>query len=80
MKALGTKVIIRQVAKEEKKGALFLPAAVADNRGTVVSVGPKVEDVTEQDQVLFDPKKSSRFEHAGEQFIITDESDLVAVL
>ena len=62
MRATGNKVLVRQDEAENMKGSLYLPQGKEEhsNTGTVLSVGPKVqEDIKVGDRVMFTRKPES---------------------
>ncbi|MCA9242408.1 MAG: co-chaperone GroES [Phycisphaerales bacterium] len=92
LRPLGDKVIIKRLEAEEKTaGGILLPDAAREKpkRGKVISVGKgrmldsgKRQALTVKggDQVLFSSYAGTEVKVNGEEMIIMDESDVLAIL
>lgn len=92
LRPLGDKVLIRRMSADEKTaGGIVLPDTAKEKpkRGTVLSVGHgRLTDdgdrrplqVREGDKVLFTSYAGTEVKVDGEEMIIMDESDILAVL
>ena len=92
IRPLGEKVIIKRLEAESKTaGGIVLPDSAKEKpkRGTVLSVGEgrlldtgkrKPLQVSKGDQVLFTSYSGTEVKVDGEEVIIMDESDILAVL
>ncbi len=92
LRPLGDKVIIKRLEADEKTaGGILLPDAAREKpkRGKVLSVGKgrlldtgKRQPLTVKsgDQVLFTSYAGTEVKVNGEEMIIMDESDLLAIL
>jgi len=92
IRPLGEKVIIKRLEAETKTaGGIVLPDSAKEKpkRGTVMSVGEgrlldsgsrKALQVKKGEQVLFTSYAGTEVKVDGEEVIIMDESDILAVL
>ncbi|MEW6199376.1 MAG: co-chaperone GroES [Planctomycetota bacterium] len=92
IRPLGEKVLIRRLEAEEKTaGGIVLPDTAKEKpkRGTVVSVGDgrlldtgkrQALQVKKGDQVLFTSYAGTEVKVEGDEMLIMDESDILAVL
>ncbi len=92
IRPLGEKVLVQRLeAEETTAGGIVLPDTAKEKpkRGTVLSVGDgKLLDTGERkplqvkkgDQVLFTSYAGTEVKVSGEEMIIMDESDILAVL
>jgi chaperonin GroES len=92
LRPLGDKVVVKRVEAEERtSGGIVLPDTAKEKpqRGKVISVGPgKLLDdgkraapaVKAGDQVLFTSYAGTEVKVAGEEFLVMDESDIMAIL
>lgn len=92
IRPLGEKVIIKRLEAESKTaGGIVLPDSAKEKpkRGTVLSVGEgrlldsgqrKGLQVRKGDEVLFTSYAGTEVKVDGEELIIMDESDILAVL
>lgn len=92
IRPLGEKVLIRRMEAEDKtRGGILLPdnAKEKPQRGTVLSVGDgKMLDdgtrgkfqVKAGDKVLFASYGGTEIKVGGENFLLMDESDILAIL
>lgn len=92
IRPLGEKVLVKRLEAEEKTaGGIVLPDTAKEKpkRGTVLSVGDgKLLDTGKRqplqlkkgDQVLFTSYAGTEVKVEGEEMIIMDESDILAVL
>jgi chaperonin GroES len=92
IRPLGEKVLVKRLEADEKTaGGIVLPDTAKEKpkRGTVLSVGDgKLLDngkrqplqVKKGDQVLFTSYAGTEIKVEGEEMLIMDESDILAVL
>jgi len=92
IRPLGEKVLVKRLEAEEKTaGGIVLPDTAKEKpkRGTVLSVGEgrlldtggrEPLQVKEGDQVLFSSYAGTEVKVDGEEMVIMDESDILAVL
>ncbi len=92
IRPLGEKVLVQRLeAEETTAGGIVLPDSAQEKpkRGTVLNCGDgKLLDTGERqalqvkkgDQVLFSSYAGTEVQVAGEEMIIMDESDILAVL
>lgn len=92
IRPLGEKVIVKRLEAESKTaGGIVLPDSAKEKpkRGTVLSVGEgrlldtgsrKALQVKKGDQVLFTSYAGTEVKVDGEEVIIMDESDILAIL
>ena len=92
IRPLGEKVIVKRLEAESKTaGGIVLPESAKEKpkRGTILSVGEgrlldtgnrKPLQVKKGDQVLFTSYAGTEVKVDGEEVIIMDESDILAVL
>ena len=92
IRPLGEKVIVKRLEADSKTaGGIVLPDSAKEKpkRGTVMSVGEgklldtgnrKALQVKKGDQVLFTSYAGTEVKVDGEEVIIMDESDILAVL
>jgi len=92
LQPLGDKVIVKRKNEEEKTaGGIVLPDTAKEKplEGEVVSVGPgKVLDngqrspmeVKAKDSILFAKYGGTEVKHGGEDYIILDERDILAII
>ncbi|GMU81242.1 MAG: co-chaperone GroES [Phycisphaerales bacterium] len=92
IRPLGEKVIVKRLEADSKTaGGIVLPDSAKEKpkRGTVMSVGEgklldtgsrKALQVKKGDQVLFTSYAGTEVKVDGEELIIMDESDILAVL
>jgi len=78
MRPLGKRVLIRQnVESNTTASGLYVPDAMVEkeNNGTVVEIGPEVEEIAVGDVVLFGKYAG---EDVGEGLVIVKEIDVFA--
>lgn len=92
IRPLGEKVLVKRMEAEERTaGGIVLPETAKEKpkRGTVLSVGDgrlledgsrKPLDVKKGDKVLFTSYAGTEVKVDGEEVLIMDESDILAVL
>ena len=92
VRPLGEKVLIRRLEAEEKtKGGIVLPDAAKEKpqKGTVLAVGDGrlLKDgkrapfqVAKGDKVLFASYAGTEIKIGGEELMLMDESDILAIL
>ena len=92
IRPLGEKVLIKRLEAEEKtKGGIVLPDTAKEKpqKGTILAVGDgKMLDdgtrgkfqVKKGDQVLFASYAGTEIKVGGEEYMLMDESDILAIL
>ncbi len=92
IRPLGDKVLVKRLEADEKTaGGIVLPDSAKEKpkRGSVLSVGDghlldtgarKPLQVKKGDQVLFSSYAGTEVKVEGEEMIIMDESDILAIL
>jgi len=92
LRPLGDKVLVKRVEADEKTaGGIVLPDTAKEKpkRGTVLSVGEgrllengkrQPLQVKQGDQVLFASYAGTEIKVDGEEMLVMDESDILAVL
>jgi len=92
IRPLGEKVLIKRLEAEERtKGGIVLPDTAKEKpqKGTVLAVGDgKLLDdgkraafqVAKGDKVLFSSYAGSEIKIEGEEYMLMDESDILAIL
>jgi chaperonin GroES len=72
-----------EVGERKSRAGILIPATANVNRrlvwATVVSVGPTVRNVEENDRVLFAPDTGYEVEIRGDEYLILRERDVHAV-
>ena len=72
-----------EVGERKSRSGILIPATANVNRrlvwATVVSVGPTVRNVEENDRVLFAPDTGYEVEILGDEYLILRERDVHAV-
>lgn len=92
IRPLGEKVLVRRLEADEKTaGGIVLPDTAKEKpkRGTVLSVGEgrlldtgkrQALQVREGDRVLFSSYAGTEIKVSGEEYLIMDENDILAVI
>lgn len=87
IKPLGNRVVIKQVAAEEKTASgIVLPGQAKEKPQTaeVIAVGPGTEDekmeVKAGDQVIFSQYAGTEVKYQGEEYLILTQRDLLAIV
>jgi chaperonin GroES len=92
IRPLGEKVLLKRLEAEEKtKGGIVLPDTAKEKpqKGTVLAVGDGklLEDgkraafqVKKGDKVLFASYAGTEIKLAGEEYVLMDESEILAIL
>ena len=92
LRPLGEKVLLKRLEAEEKtKGGIVLPDTAKEKpqKGTVLAVGDGklLEDgkraafqVKKGDKVLFASYAGTKIKLGGEEFVLMDESEILAIL
>ena len=92
LRPLGEKVLLKRLEAEEKtKGGIVLPDTAKEKpqKGTVLAVGDgKLLDdgkraafqVKKGDKVLFASYAGTEIKLAGEEYVLMDESEILAIL
>jgi chaperonin GroES len=92
IRPLGEKVLVRRLEADDKTaGGIVLPDTAKEKpkKGTVLSVGEgrlldtgkrQALQVQEGDRVLFSSYAGTEIKVSGEEFLIMDENDILAVI
>lgn len=87
IKPLGNRVVIKRVEAQEKSAGGILLASQAKevpNIGDVVAVGEGKKDVEmlvkEDNRVIFSQYSGTTVKFEGEEYIILDQEDILAIL
>jgi chaperonin GroES len=92
IRPLGEKVLIKRLEAEEKtKGGIVLPDAAKEKpqRGTVLAIGDgkllkdgkrAKPQVSKGDKVLFTSYGGTEIKIGGDEFLLMDEADILAIL
>jgi chaperonin GroES len=92
IKPIGAHVVVKRAdAADKSKGGLFLPENAKDKpqEGTIVAIGNgKVLDDGERssfqvgtgDRVIFASYAGTEVEHEGSEYLVMEESDILAVV
>ena len=81
-KPIGARVLVRREKELEQKNGLFIPQTGKEKqqRGKVLEVGKKVEEVLVDDMVLFGKYAGTEVEIDGETLLILKDEDVLVVL
>lgn len=80
MNVLGTNVFLIPAGKEQKsKGGIILEETPNQNIATIAYLGSKVKDLRSGTRVIYKSSHST-IEVEGTTYLITDESNIIAVL
>lgn len=81
-KPIGARVLVRREKELEQKNGLFIPQTGKEKqqRGKVLEVGKKVEEVLVDDTVLFGKYAGTEVEIDGETLLILKDEDVLVVL
>jgi co-chaperonin GroES (HSP10) len=81
---LGNSVVVqREAIAEQSDGGIIMPTEVLEkrvNEGHVVSIGSKVEEVSEGDYIIFGEYTAKTVQAGGMEFVIISEDDIYCVL
>ncbi|MCI7146373.1 MAG: co-chaperone GroES [Clostridiales bacterium] len=87
IKPLGTKVVIREMVAEEKTASgIVLPGSAQEKpqMAEVLAVGPGTDEVRmelkEGDKVIFSKYAGTEVKFNGEEIMIMDQRDILAVV
>jgi|TARA_R110000803_G_C11844413_1_gene305010 co-chaperonin GroES (HSP10) len=81
IKAINNKVLILPDAVEETTASGIILTEMQpeiQTRGTVVSVGNKVEELKEGDYVMYQPTHAIRLEDGDKEYLLFPESSIIA--
>lgn len=69
-------------AESVTKGGLIIPDSVKEKpqRGTIISVGGKTEEVKEMNKVLYKKFSGTEIEVDGKKYLIMSENDILAII
>ena len=73
-------LIIPDNIEETTESGIILSKAEAEipNKGIVVSVGNKVNELEEGDYVIYQPRHAIRIKHEDKEYLIFPESSIIA--
>jgi chaperonin GroES len=80
---LGARILVLQDEVEiVTPNGLIVPASASEKptTGTVVAVGKDQKDVAPGDNVVYTPYAGAAVKHEGEEFILLDASEVIAIL
>ena len=77
MEFRGTQVVVEQDVKKESEGGVILASPDFKPAGTVVAVGPKVEDFKVGDKVRFYQMAGADFEEDGKVYKLFAEDEII---
>ncbi len=83
IRPLKNKVLLKpEEVKEQKIGKLFIPDSAQEKKtiGDIIAVGPEVEGIKVNDQVLYSKYSGTEVELDGEKLIILEEDDVIAII
>lgn len=84
LQPLGSRVIVKAEAKEEKTSSgIVIPDTASKEKpqqGKVIAIGPKQKQVKEGDIVIFKKYAPTEIKMGGEEFLILDREDILAVV
>ena len=83
IKAINNRVLVLPDAVEETTASgIILPEILPDmpDRGKVISVGSKVEDIKEGDYVIYDPMGAMPLNDDGKEYFLFYDHSIVAKL
>ena len=86
IKPLGSRVLVKEVEEREEKGGIVLPEDVEVDRdfikAEVVEIGTEEEKIKVKvgDKVLVDSFKGKKLEIDGEEYMIVQANDIVALV
>ena len=83
IKPLKNKVLLKpEEVKEQKIGNLYIPDTAQEKKtiGKVIAVGPEVEDIKKDDEVLYSKYAGTEIELDGEKYIILEQEDIIAII
>ena len=92
IKPLGDRILVKPVEQEEEKiGGIIIPDTAKEKpqEGEIVAVGPgkmlesgerQALSVKVGDKILYGKYSSTEIKHAGEEYLIMREDDILAVL
>ena len=77
---LGNRILVKQnAAIERTAGGLYIPetSQVKPLEGTVIAVGPLVQDLTVNDGVIMERNSAIEISLSGETYLIVDEKNVL---
>lgn len=79
---VGDRVCIEPIEEPNTKGTIYVPdsAKPKPTRGTIISVGSGVTDLTKGMTVIFPKYNGVDVEVDGKEYIVMHESDVIAVV
>jgi chaperonin GroES len=83
MKPLADRVVLEQLAVEEKTASGIILPETAQRRplkGRVIATGPSVKDVKVGDLVIYGQYAHQPFKDTGIEYIVINEPDVIAIV
>ena len=83
IQAVGNRVIVQpDTPKTTTESGIILTEIAPEipNKGIVLSVGNKVEDVKEGDYIIYDPLPVTSISHKDTEYFILYESRIIAII
>lgn len=80
IRPLNDGVLLRQDPKKEKIGTLYVPETTRElyeDVGTIVALGPKVENLAVGDRVMFKRRPASALEGEWEGLLMLKQEDVI---
>jgi len=84
LKPVYARIVVKRKETVEKIGSIIIPDAAKASfelsEGTVMAVGPNADEVEKGDEVLFGKYAGGTIERAGEEYLIMNDEDVLAVI
>jgi len=80
---LGTKVLIKgKESLDKTEGGIYIPDNAQEKpaEGKIISIGEKVEGITEGDHAYFGKYAGTNVELEGEELIVMEMGDILAIV
>ncbi len=76
-KPLGERVLVKEIEKEIKRGAIFLPEEKRQYKGEVLAVGPDVIDLKVGHKVTYSEYDPTTVKGLGDGYMIMKEKHIL---
>lgn len=75
-------IVVPSQPEEVTSGGLYLPevARETQTQGTVISVGPGVEDLSEGDEIIYTAHAGASIKHEGVEHFSLFKGEIIAVI
>jgi chaperonin GroES len=85
LKPTQSRVLVKPIPVEKKTaGGMLIPEANENvkkpQRGVVIAVGPKTEDIKENQIVLYGEYAGNPVTHEGENYLVMNEIDILLII